>query len=211
MPKFPEDPTTPKGRVMADGEGRFFFTDLHPGEYWLNASKDGYSPGIYGQRRAQGQGQLLSLAEGERLTDVTLRMWKHGVIAGTVIDEAGEPVVGVAVRALVKDFVAGRPRYGTLQTYSSRSRRPTIAACSGCRSWCPAPTWSSCRPRRRPCRPRSWRRRTRRCGAISFSRASPKWRSSGNLDAAGGRLRPHDVESRAGSSAPVDGRPHDRY
>jgi len=118
MPKYFEDPTTPKGRVMADGEGRFFFTDLHPGEYFLHATKDGYAPGTYGQRRAQGQSLLLTLAEGERLTDVTLRMWKHGVIAGTVIDEAGEPVVGVAVRALVKDVVAGRPRYGSLQTFA---------------------------------------------------------------------------------------------
>ena len=118
MPKYAEDSTTPKGRVMADGEGRFFFTDLHPGEYWLSATKDGYSIGTYGQRRAQGQNQLLTLAEGERLTDVTLKIWKHGVIAGTVIDEAGEPVIGVAVRALVKDVVAGRARYGNLQTYA---------------------------------------------------------------------------------------------
>jgi hypothetical protein len=118
MPKYPEDPTTPKGRVMADGEGRFFFTDLHPGEYFLQATKDGYAPGTYGQRRAEGQSQLLSLAEGERLTDVTLRVWKHGVIAGTVVDEAGEPVVGVAVRALVKNVVAGRPRHGNLQSFA---------------------------------------------------------------------------------------------
>jgi hypothetical protein len=115
LPKHVDDPTTPKGRVMTDAEGRFFFTDLHPGEYWLNASKDGYSPGIYGQRRAWGQSQLLSLAEGERLTDVTLGMWKHGVIAGTVVDEAGEPVVGVAVRALIKEVFAGRARYGNMQ------------------------------------------------------------------------------------------------
>jgi hypothetical protein len=115
LPKYVDDPTTPKGRVMADGEGRFFFTDLHPGEYWLNASKDGYSPGIYGQRLARGQNQLLSLAEGERLTDVTLRVWKHGVIAGTVVDEAGEPVVGVAVRALIKGVFAGRTRYGNME------------------------------------------------------------------------------------------------
>ena len=115
LPKYSEDPTTPKGRVMADGEGRFFFTDLHPGEYFLNAMKDGYSPGIHGQRRARGQSQLLSLAEGERLTDVTIRVWKHGVIAGTVLDEAGEPVVGVAVRALIKDVFAGRTRYGNME------------------------------------------------------------------------------------------------
>ena len=42
-------------------------------------------------------------------------MWKHGVIAGTVVDEAGEPVVGVAVRALIKDVVAGRTRYGNME------------------------------------------------------------------------------------------------
>jgi hypothetical protein len=118
MPRSFENPAAPNDRVMADGEGRFFFTDLYPGEYWLNASKDGYSPGIYGQRRARGQNQLLSLAEGERLTDVTLRIWKHGVIAGTVVDEAGEPVVGVAVRAIIKDVFAGRPRYGNMELNS---------------------------------------------------------------------------------------------
>ena len=116
MPKYPGDlPTTPKGRVMADGDGRFFFTDLPAGEYYLQATKDGYAPGMYGQRRAWGQSQLVSLAEGERPTDVTLRVWKYGVIAGTVVDEAGEPVVGVAVRALIKDIVAGRTRYGNME------------------------------------------------------------------------------------------------
>jgi hypothetical protein len=37
---------------------------------------------------------------------------KHGVIAGTVVDDAGEPVVGVAVRALIKNVVAGRTVVG---------------------------------------------------------------------------------------------------
>src|SRR5687767_9531350 len=115
MPKYLEHPTTPKGRVIADSEGRFFFTDLPPGEYFLQAAKDGYAPGTYGQRRAWGQSQLVSLGQGERPTDITLRVWKYGVIAGTVVDEAGEPVVGVAVRALMKDVVAGRTRYGNME------------------------------------------------------------------------------------------------
>jgi protocatechuate 3,4-dioxygenase beta subunit len=104
--------TTPRGRVVADSEGRFFFTDLPAGEYALSTSKDGYVAGTYGQRRISARGELLSLKEGERRTDVVLPVWKYAVIGGTVLDEAGEPVVGVAVRALVKDVVAGHPKFG---------------------------------------------------------------------------------------------------
>ena len=110
-------PTTPRGQVMADADGRFFFTDLPAGEYYLAATRDGYLTGAYGQRRANARGELLPLKEGERRTDVVLRVWKYAVIGGTVIDEAGEPVVGVAVRALVKDVVAGHTRFGT-ESYS---------------------------------------------------------------------------------------------
>src|SRR6187402_1696313 len=34
-------PTTPRGQVMADADGRFFFTDLPAGEYALSVTKDG--------------------------------------------------------------------------------------------------------------------------------------------------------------------------
>ena len=114
LPAFlPTLPTTPRGRAMADADGRFFFTDLPAGEYYLGASRDGYITGQYGQRRVSSRGELLPLKEGERRTDVVLRVWKYAVIGGTVIDEAGEPVVGVAVRALVRDVVAGHTRFGT--------------------------------------------------------------------------------------------------
>jgi len=106
-------PTTPRGRVIADADGRFFFTDLPAGEYYLGAIRDGYVTGQYGQRRATARGELLPLKEGERRIDVVLRVWKYAVIGGTVLDEAGEPVVGVAVRALVRDVVAGHVKFGT--------------------------------------------------------------------------------------------------
>jgi uncharacterized protein (DUF2141 family) len=119
LPAFlPTLPTTPRGRAMADTEGRFFFTDLPAGEYSLSVIKDGYIAGTYGQRRASARGELLPLKEGERRTDVVLRVWKYAVIGGTVVDEAGEPVVGVAVRALLRDVVSGRARFGAESSFS---------------------------------------------------------------------------------------------
>jgi hypothetical protein len=115
MPKYLADlPTTPRGRVMADSEGRYFFADLPAGDYYLRASKEGYLGGTYGQRRVSSNYQLFSLGEGERRTDARLMLWKYGAIGGTVVDEAGEPVVGVAVYALSRDFIGGRVRYGKM-------------------------------------------------------------------------------------------------
>jgi len=116
LPRYsPTLPTTPYGRVMADGEGRFFFSDLAAGDYYLAASLQGYVAGQYGQQKPMGQYQLLSLAEGERRTDVKLRVWKYAVISGTVLDEADEPVVGVSVRALGRTVLGGRVQYGTME------------------------------------------------------------------------------------------------
>jgi hypothetical protein len=102
-------------RVMVDGDGRFFFAELAAGDYFLEATKEGYAPGRYGQRRAYGQSGRLSIGEGERATDVTLRVWKYGAIAGTVVDEAGEPLVGIVVRALPRNVIAGRTLFGNME------------------------------------------------------------------------------------------------
>ena len=103
----------PNARVMADGEGRFFFSALGPGEYHLYVTKDGHAPGAFRQRHPSGPSEYVTLAADERRTDIEVALWKYGVIGGTVVDEAGEPIVGVTVRALLKSVLAGRTRYGT--------------------------------------------------------------------------------------------------
>ena len=106
------------GRVMTDSEGRFFFSDLPAGDYYLQASSEGYAPGTFGQRSPGGSSQRLPLGQGERRTDVKLRVWKYAVIAGRIVDEAGEPVVGTAVRALIRNIVAGRAVFGAPSSFS---------------------------------------------------------------------------------------------
>ncbi len=53
------------------------------------------------------------LADGERIGEVTVRLWKHAAITGTVVDEMGKPAIGMQVPAFRREFAAGRPRYVT--------------------------------------------------------------------------------------------------
>ncbi|HSC26315.1 MAG TPA: carboxypeptidase-like regulatory domain-containing protein [Vicinamibacterales bacterium] len=95
-------------RVMATSEGYFVFRDLAPGRYTITARRPGYLEGAYGRRRPGGGSQTLVLGDGERLGGITIPVWKHAAISGMVIDEAGEPVVGIQVLAMRRTVAAGR-------------------------------------------------------------------------------------------------------
>lgn len=116
----PENP-----RVMTDADGRFVFVNVPAGRYRLIAEKPGYLRGLYGQKALLGDGGELELSDGQLATDVQLPIWKHATIGGTVTDEAGEPVVGVSVRAFRKVITFGEVRFtpsfvGTVGTTDDR-------------------------------------------------------------------------------------------
>ena len=94
--------------ILTGADGRFVFRDLAAGTFTISAAKNGYSDAPAGRRA----GQTVALTDGHR-ADVAVRLWKNAVIAGSVIDEAGEPVVGVQVRALARSVNGGRVRYGS--------------------------------------------------------------------------------------------------
>jgi hypothetical protein len=94
--------------VLTDGQGRFVFSDLPKGTYTISVSKAGYTNGAYGRRRPLGPPQMLPLAEGERIGDLKVPIWKNATITGTVTDEAGEPVVEGPVEVLMWTLAAGR-------------------------------------------------------------------------------------------------------
>jgi hypothetical protein len=112
-------------RVMADAEGRYFFGELSPGSYTLRAVKAGYPQNSFGPRQPPLSGAApdsIQLAEGERRGDATIVLWKYATLGGTVVDEAGEPVIGVDVRALRRSFAGGRLKFIPINTNISSGR-----------------------------------------------------------------------------------------
>lgn len=80
-------------RVMTSASGAFAFRDLPAGRFRIYAAALGYAPPDY-------QPRVVEVTDRGTPTGVTLRLWQYGGISGRVIDERGEPVVGVQVGAL---------------------------------------------------------------------------------------------------------------
>ena len=89
-------------RILTSGDGRFVFRGLQaPGSYAITAAKSGYAEGASGRRRPGGTVAARAAVSHRGSGDIVVRVWKNGAITGTVTDEAGEPVVGVQMRAAV--------------------------------------------------------------------------------------------------------------
>src|SRR5262245_30394643 len=107
-PGQPPPPPTIQPQLLTDSEGRFAFRFLTRGSYGLQATKPGYSAGAYARNRPNGPNRTLQLDDGEKVIDVTLKVFKYGSISGVVTDDIGEPVVGAAVQLFRRNLVAGR-------------------------------------------------------------------------------------------------------
>lgn len=94
--------------ALSDANGDFVFLDLPEGQYELTASKTGFWFGEYGQRRGGGRGRTYVVAGGQRDAAVRVPVWKSAAVSGTVVDDAGEPVVGLTVQAMGLSPSGGR-------------------------------------------------------------------------------------------------------
>jgi hypothetical protein len=97
--------------TLTNAQGHFAFANLPSGTFSLQATKTGYSPGGYGRRRPTGAAQAITISDADRIGDLTIPLWRFATIGGTVTDEAGEPVVGISVRAMRRIFENGRPQF----------------------------------------------------------------------------------------------------
>ena len=122
-----------QSRQVTDSRGRFVFVEVPASDrLTVSASRVGYLDGGYSRTENVGAvGGQLAIAEGQWVGDVRLELSKRGSISGAVIDEQGEPVVGVYVRVLAALRIAGRDRLaaGPAATTDDRGmyRIPTLA------------------------------------------------------------------------------------
>jgi hypothetical protein len=115
-------PTQISRQQTTNDAGAFVFHSLPAGSVPLRATAVGYAPGGVGQRAADGPSRSLKVDQGERLTDVTIKLWRYGVIAGTVTDETGDPAVGVNVRLLRMTKIAGIRRAAAASSVQTDDR-----------------------------------------------------------------------------------------
>lgn len=109
-------------RLITGADGRFVLHDLPKTNLLINVTASGYINASSGQSRAGGPSRPVEVDEAQRMGDVKIRMWKYGVLTGSVVDEAGEPAVGVQVHAMRRSFAAGKPGYGQAGSASTDDR-----------------------------------------------------------------------------------------
>jgi hypothetical protein len=99
----------PSRRQLTDSRGRFAFADLPAANgYIMSARKIGYdSDSPAGRGASPATPRTIALGDGEWKSDLTMRLWRHPAVSGTITDEAGEPVVSAYVVLLARIAIGG--------------------------------------------------------------------------------------------------------
>ena len=74
-------------------DGRFAWRDISPATYAISIAKAGYPAVEYGQSRPDGPGTPITIQPGQSMA-LEIRLPRGAVIAGRVIDDAGDPAAG---------------------------------------------------------------------------------------------------------------------
>ena len=75
--------------ISAD-DGRFIFADLPAGRFRLTAAKASYLATEFGQRSRDDLATMIRLSDGQRLSNVRLRLPRTASIRGRFVDQAGK-------------------------------------------------------------------------------------------------------------------------
>ena len=123
-----------------------------------SASKGGFVPLQYGQRRPSESGTPLDLGDGQVLDKLVIGLPRGSVISGRITDEFGEPVANAVVSAMRYGYQARRATADCRAPGRTRATPPTIRGTSASSAFRRANTSSAprCAPAARsPIRPAS--------------------------------------------------------
>ncbi len=95
--------------------GQFLFQNLEPGQYRLSASRNGYVRSEYGARSPNRPGLPISIAAGQRMTELVLQIMPAGTLTGRVFDRDGEPLANATVQALKYSYQEGQRLLNSVQ------------------------------------------------------------------------------------------------
>ena len=93
-----------------DERGRYVIDRLAAGEYSVEVQKGGFVTRKYGQAGTETIGRRVAVRNGQAVGSIDVTLVRGGAIAGTILDEFGEPAEGVTLRLLQIQTLAGRRR-----------------------------------------------------------------------------------------------------
>jgi len=106
--------------MFTDSSGYFDFVELPAGHYTVLADKSGYAPTQYGARRRSDAPLVIDLTDGGR-EEIDIRMAKGAVIAGRVVNDLGDPVVGARVMLSALRLEGTEPRLESVSRVPSET------------------------------------------------------------------------------------------
>ena len=97
--------------ARTDDTGAYTIGELPAGVYTVMARRGGYVMQTLGQSGPSSLPRRLTVEDRAKIPNVDFRLQPGGVIAGRVIDDAGEPAEGVMLQVLQAQRVRGQVRY----------------------------------------------------------------------------------------------------
>jgi 5-hydroxyisourate hydrolase-like protein (transthyretin family) len=88
--------------IETDSSGKFAFADLPAGSYDYFAAANGF---------LNESGNRFHLADGQRMTGVTIRLTRSSAISGTIVDEDGDPMRGLLVNLYRATYMSGKRQF----------------------------------------------------------------------------------------------------
>ncbi len=101
-------------------DGRFRIDDVAPGEYTISADRPNFFPQPNGAPGAPMP--RITVATGEQVAGVVVKLTPTGVISGRVLDQDGEPVIGLQVHAMEYANVGGKPQLRSVEQVQTKDK-----------------------------------------------------------------------------------------